>query len=200
MVVGWRRKQAEKLKEHLYETALGLFREQGYESTTVAQITRRAGVAKGTFFNYFPSKDHVLACWYREITLSVLRRCRERAFPSAEEAVQALAAGLGEAGTSDPGLFAAKARNWSDTVTGEEEALDQELQRYIAEEIGRGKAEGEVSPALDVDFFAKMVLAMLTGTGQNWVVANCGFDLNEALESRVAYLFATARGRRGSTA
>jgi AcrR family transcriptional regulator len=47
-------------RERLYEAALALFREQGYENTTVSQITRRAGVAKGTFFNYFPTKDAVL--------------------------------------------------------------------------------------------------------------------------------------------
>ena len=47
-------------KERLYEAALTLFRQQGYEHTTVDQITRQAGLAKGTFFNYFPTKDAVL--------------------------------------------------------------------------------------------------------------------------------------------
>jgi AcrR family transcriptional regulator len=47
-------------RERLYEAALTLFRTQGYETTTVDQITRRAGLAKGTFFNYFPTKDAVL--------------------------------------------------------------------------------------------------------------------------------------------
>ena len=47
-------------RERLYEAALALFRSQGYEATTVDQITRQAGLAKGTFFNYFPTKDAVL--------------------------------------------------------------------------------------------------------------------------------------------
>lgn len=37
-----------------------LFREQGYEATTVEAITAAAGVAKGTFFTHFASKDAVL--------------------------------------------------------------------------------------------------------------------------------------------
>lgn len=37
-----------------------LFLSQGYGRTTVEQITAEAGVAKGTFFNYFRSKDEVL--------------------------------------------------------------------------------------------------------------------------------------------
>lgn len=47
-------------RDRLYEAALGLFREQGYEQTTVDQICRRAGLAKGTFFNYFATKDAIL--------------------------------------------------------------------------------------------------------------------------------------------
>ena len=47
-------------KERLSAAALTLFRSQGYESTTVDQIARRAGLAKGTFFNYFPTKDAIL--------------------------------------------------------------------------------------------------------------------------------------------
>ena len=37
-----------------------LFAEQGFANTTVEAITQAADVGKGTFFNYFPSKEHVL--------------------------------------------------------------------------------------------------------------------------------------------
>ena len=58
---GGRREQAKlERRERIYEAALNLFRAQGYEGTTVDQITRHAGLAKGTFFNYFPTKDAVL--------------------------------------------------------------------------------------------------------------------------------------------
>jgi AcrR family transcriptional regulator len=56
-----RREQAKlERRERIYEAALSLFRTQGYDATTVDEITRHAGVAKGTFFNYFPTKDAVL--------------------------------------------------------------------------------------------------------------------------------------------
>jgi AcrR family transcriptional regulator len=53
-----RKKQA--TRDRLIRAALELFGSQGYEQTTVQQITQRAGVAKGTFFNYFASKEEVL--------------------------------------------------------------------------------------------------------------------------------------------
>ena len=40
--------------------AIDLFAEQGYDSTTVAQIAERAGLTKTTFFRHFPDKREVL--------------------------------------------------------------------------------------------------------------------------------------------
>jgi len=189
VVTSWRRKQAERLREQIYETALELFRERGYESTSVERITRQAGVAKGTFFNYFASKDHVLAQWYGEVTLGVLRGCREGEYGSAEAAVSALAVGLAEAGERDAELYASKSRNWSETVSGEEESMDAELLGYVAGQLEGGRESGELAASLDAGFFAGLVLAVMTGTAKNWVVAGCGFDLREAIESRIRFLF-----------
>jgi AcrR family transcriptional regulator len=47
--------------ERIYQAALRLFRERGYAATTVDDIAQAAHVAKGTFFNYFATKDAVLA-------------------------------------------------------------------------------------------------------------------------------------------
>jgi len=44
----------------LSEAACELFLERGYEATTVADITTRAGVSRSSFFNYFASKSAVL--------------------------------------------------------------------------------------------------------------------------------------------
>jgi AcrR family transcriptional regulator len=57
------RRERKKLetRQGLLEAALALFRENGYDETTVEEITDRADVAKGTFFNYFPSKEALLS-------------------------------------------------------------------------------------------------------------------------------------------
>ena len=45
------------------DAALAVFRERGYEGTTIPAIARRAGIAQGTVYNYFPSKERLLfAC------------------------------------------------------------------------------------------------------------------------------------------
>lgn len=47
-------------REVLAEAACELFLEQGYDATSVADITQRAGVSRSSFFNYFSSKSDVL--------------------------------------------------------------------------------------------------------------------------------------------
>jgi AcrR family transcriptional regulator len=56
------RRERKKLetRQGLLEAAVDLFHEKGYAATTVEEITERADVAKGTFFNYFPSKEALL--------------------------------------------------------------------------------------------------------------------------------------------
>lgn len=57
------RRERKKLetRQSLLAAALELFHEKGYDATPVEEITERADVAKGTFFNYFPSKEALLA-------------------------------------------------------------------------------------------------------------------------------------------
>ena len=47
-------------RETLAEAACELFLEQGYEATSIADITTRAGVSRSSFFNYFASKSDIL--------------------------------------------------------------------------------------------------------------------------------------------
>src|SRR5271165_1974970 len=58
-----RERRSAELRERLVRAALQLFAQKGYTETTVEDITNAADVGKGTFFNYFPSKEHILAAF-----------------------------------------------------------------------------------------------------------------------------------------
>lgn len=61
--VGRRERHKRATYEKLYTAALELFTEQGYEETSIEDITERADVARGTFFNYFDKKEEVITAW-----------------------------------------------------------------------------------------------------------------------------------------
>jgi AcrR family transcriptional regulator len=58
-----RRRRSAELRIRLFRAALDLFAKKGFAETTVEDITSAADVGKGTFFNYFPSKDHLLVAF-----------------------------------------------------------------------------------------------------------------------------------------
>jgi len=58
--LGLRERKKAKTRATIREHALRLFREQGYQATTVEQIAEAAEVSPSTFFRYFPNKEAVV--------------------------------------------------------------------------------------------------------------------------------------------
>lgn len=77
--------------QRLASAALELFAQQGYESTTVIDIARRAGVTKSTFFRHFPDKREVL---FRADLVTPVLVDAIVAAPAPAPPLAALAAGL----------------------------------------------------------------------------------------------------------
>jgi AcrR family transcriptional regulator len=57
---GLRERKKAKTRASIKEQALRLFREQGYQATTIEQIAAAAEISPATFFRYFPTKEDVV--------------------------------------------------------------------------------------------------------------------------------------------
>lgn len=75
---GRRERRRAEIRERIFRAALQLFAERGFLETTVEDITEAADVGKGTFFNYFETKEHVLATLGAE-RVAAIERALERA-------------------------------------------------------------------------------------------------------------------------
>ena len=59
--------RAEDTRRKIYEAALKLFREKGFEQTTMRDIAAKANVALGAAYYYFASKEAIVLAFYQEM-------------------------------------------------------------------------------------------------------------------------------------
>jgi AcrR family transcriptional regulator len=95
-----RSRRSAEIRERLFHASLDLFARKGFEETTVEDITEAADVGKGTFFNHFPSKDHILLA-FAHMQLERLHEAVEEARHSNEPIAQ-FARALTERMTTEP--------------------------------------------------------------------------------------------------
>jgi AcrR family transcriptional regulator len=96
-----RQRRGTEIRKRLFRAALDLFAERGFADTTVEDITNAADVGKGTFFNYFPSKDHLLLA-FAEMQLAKLQSVIENLRATGEPVPQFLRT-LGVRMSEEPG-------------------------------------------------------------------------------------------------
>jgi len=54
-------RKKEKTRQKIISISMNLFREQGFDSTSMEQIAKEVDIAKGTLYNYFPVKEAILS-------------------------------------------------------------------------------------------------------------------------------------------
>lgn len=68
-------RKGEQTRAQILDTALAMFRDHGYESTTMRAIAEAAGVAVGNAYYYFRSKEQLIQEFYRETHREHLAAC-----------------------------------------------------------------------------------------------------------------------------
>lgn len=92
---GTRARQRADTRERLFESALREFAAEGFAAAQIDRIARTAGVARGTFYFHFPTKDDVLLELAQRINARVVRRLTE--LEASQPSLEALLVQLGEA-------------------------------------------------------------------------------------------------------
>ncbi len=188
------------------EAALRLFRQQGYDVTTVEQIAEAADVAKGTFFNYFETKEAILPALLEwRLQELVVALSPEHGAPASPVARIKLALRLM---ASDPladqtlaqRLFAAMAQQRQMP----EASPVQPLIDLLAAQVCQAQEAGEIRADLDAVYLACVLRALFFQQMAMW---HCGYrpsPLPEALDATVNVLlegiagpeWKPARGKR----
>ena len=161
-----------EIRDRIIQTAISLFEAKGYEATTVAEISRRADIAYGTFFNHFPSKLHLLRelsdLTIREFFLG-LERVRKQPGSFADQLVLLFddaSAQAEEAGQHMRELLGAMLTlAFPKSAVSDDRRMRLAFRRFLEE----GLAAGEVRDDVDLDTLIEIVVGTWYSMFLSWV-------------------------------
>lgn len=170
--MGRRQRRAAETRVRLFRCALQLFSERGFPNVTVEDITEAADVGKGTFFNYFASKDHVLGVM-AEIQLGKVAEAVALA-ADGKQSIHSVLHHLFLRATEEPGRSPDLARALVSSFLvseGVRKIIEHNIQRgrkMIADIVAAGQQRGEIDPNLKKEIVAIQVLQAFMGTVLFW--------------------------------
>lgn len=167
-----RERHSAERRERLFRAALELFARQGFAETTVEDITNAADLGKGTFFNYFPSKEHILLA-FSEMQFGKLKAAFEE-MRATNMPVPVFMRSLGERMTQEPIRNPAIIRILLQTFLANSTLREQvlELQDRVTaihtEMIRMGQESGEIRDDLPPGELANVFRQTIFGTLLIW--------------------------------
>lgn len=177
-----RQRQAQVTKRALFESALALFKEKGYESVTVEDITQRAGTAKGSFYTYFRTKSDILIEEFRTIDHYYQVWSRNlRRYQGTRAKLLALTRAQMRYIRDNVGLTTLKILYASNIVEPTTEKILIDTSRYLHQLvqalIEEGQAAGEVRTDLPAHRLAQLYNRAFRSVFLDWAISNDAYDL-----------------------
>lgn len=170
--MGRRERRAAETRLRLFRCALQLVAERGFPNVTVEDITEAADVGKGTFFNYFESKDQVLGVM-AEIQMGKTREALEHA-KTGKRSIQSVLRHLLERIAEEPGRSPELARAVISLFVASDfnrQHVDRNMsdgRRMTAEIVELGQKRGEIDPKLKKEQVALLLQQTFMGTLVLW--------------------------------
>jgi AcrR family transcriptional regulator len=203
---GRRERRKTEVRQRLFRAALHLFGVRGFSATTVEDITQAADVGKGTFFNYFPTKELLLTEWV-ELRLDILRASHsevEQNLLPLRDILRRLFFNLME----EPGRSRGAARCMllalgSEPVVSLAQGTAARARKILAEMMAAGQKRGEIRKDASAKDLAQLFQQTFFGFMHLWVLLP-----NQKLSRRMNTAFALfwaaagvqrARSRESST-
>ncbi|MGY5777817.1 TetR family transcriptional regulator [Rhizobium sp. LEGMi135b] len=169
MKEGRRERKRRQTRERIESAALRLFLERGFEATTIEDITEAADVSKRSFFDYFPSKEEVVAAWQdgfaRELIGAVAAQPEDA---SIVEVIEAAVNSALRTAIADPQSLALAAliRN-TPALCARDQLKYAKLEKKLADALfARGSSSQEERFRLGM--LAAAVVTMLRIGGERW--------------------------------
>ncbi|WP_300554541.1 TetR/AcrR family transcriptional regulator [Maricaulis sp.] len=187
-MAGRREEKKQAVRQAIYDAALRLIERDGYDTVSVTDITRAAGIAKGTFFNHFPTKADILAAWYDALIADYLAA----QLPQGEliDSLLELTMGIGRLTRQYPEMW--RAKNIEAPRSQSLRVVEQDTDRQVADRIEALLRSANLpAQAPDPRHLADLILALATGTWREAMVTDQLDDAPDRMRQRLQTLLGT---------
>jgi len=179
--------------QQIIDAAIRVFARNGYYNSRVSDIAREAGIASGTIYLYFKTKDEILVTLFREKMAEWVAQVRRQIAdePDAVAKIRRLVALHFNVLEGDPPLaevVQVELRQGHKFFRG---ASAHEVSAYfelIGAVLHEGIAAGQFRPDLPVKMATKMLFGAMDQVATSWVLGKRAYQLRDAAEP-VASLF-----------
>lgn len=159
-------------RERIIAAATAMFLTQGVEQSTVTEVAQQAGVSRGTFFNYFPTKDSVLAAMWEDMATrfgEVMAQALDED-TSTRQRIHGVFQNFVMAAEREPEyMLLVTGEMNKDQPTGETPAArSSHLGVQLVPLIESGQAKGDVRADHSAEFLARMVAAGYVAAIMRW--------------------------------
>ncbi len=187
-----RKIQALNTRQKIFDTALQLFNKKGYDRVTVDDVCKKAGISKGTFYNYFKSKDQIIIeeflkidHYYQEMLPEI--NSKESYLERMKTFARLSLKYISEQGA--PTVRIAYYSQLSPSIKTSPIVSPKRPLYQMAERLAREAQEnGELRGDIPSEEIANTVIRAMRGIIYEWCLHNGKFDLEEAGEELVQIL------------
>jgi len=156
---------ADLTRQRLIRAALELFTTRGYHDTTTAQIAKKAGIAEGTIYRHFASKQHLVNELYRAAQRWAARVVQETARDpeagTARAQLTTVALGLVEGATQETAIVKLGLLEPLSVLDDESRKTERDFRMALERIVAEGKAQGTVRAGA-VDVWAGVWLSVIS--------------------------------------
>lgn len=173
-----------RTKRQLYQCAMKLFRERGFDRVSVDEIVREAGMAKGTFYIYFNTKSDIILEMLRQYDTyydQIMAGLPDDL--SIDQQMEEIVKGACRFTEEVIGLDLIRVLYVKQLTEGQEHPgllnEDRALFRILSELLTAGQRAGIYDPALDVPDTTRLILHGIRASFFEWCSGRGQFDLTQ---------------------
>lgn len=177
--------QAQKTRDKIFQTAVDMISQHGFDNVTIDAICRESGVAKGSFYHYFKSKDDIIILTYENIDKAYENKMMK--LPAEMGSIEKIIfsvmfqANYAKRSGVEPvrQIYRSQVEYGTTYFISEERPLFKSLCNIIS--VGQQKSE--IRTDLTAPDLTRFILSISRGIIYDWCLHNGSYDIEDYMKS-----------------